>query len=311
MYSDFPKESTTDYQLGFNGYVDLGDSRLLGGADYGRYTEPRTSGTAPNATAKPVTYYLTEGNVGLVHTFNRLRLSGRYDTQQFNYKNGQTATGVLVLQDDRDRTINTYAARAEYAVSPDTSIFLVAAHDDRKYDLQPPRVSLDRDSNGTDYGLGANFDLSALVRGEIQIGYVNQDYDSPSLKTVKGLSTKALVEWFPSELDTVTLNASRGVDDATVPGSSGFLSGNYTIQLDHELLRNLILTGRAGLGKDEYEGISRTDDRTLAYLGANYLLNRGVGLSLSYDYLHQKSSGAAAGPSFTVNRVMLSTTLQF
>jgi len=311
MYVDFPKESSTDYQLGVNGYIDAGSSRILAGADYGDYTEPRTSGTTPTSAAKPVEYTLGQANIGLVHTFNRLRLSGRVDLQDYDYKNARTTAGALVLQDDRDRSIMTYSARAEYAVSPDTAVFVAAAMDDREYDFQPPAVGLNRNSQGIDLAVGASFDLTALVRGEFQVGYIDQDYESPVLSDVKGLSTRGLVEWVPTALDTVTFSASRGVSDATIGGASGFLAGNYSVQLDHELLRNVILTGRAGLGKDEYEGVDRTDDRVSAYLAANYLMNRGLGFTLAYDYLKQDSSGAARGPAFTVNRITLSSTLQF
>jgi hypothetical protein len=311
MYADAPKESTTDYQLGVSGYVDAGNSRILAGGDYGEYTEPRTSGTTPTTAAKPVEYTLGQANIGLIHTFNRMRISGRVDLQDYDYKNARTPAGAFLLQDDRDRQVMTYSARGEYALSPDTALFIVAAYDDREYDLQPPRVGFNRDSQGLDIAAGLNFDLTALVRGEFQIGYIDQDYVSPRLKDVKGLSAKGLVEWFPTSLDTVTFAASRGVSDATIGGASGFLAGNYSVQLDHELMRNVILTGRAGIGKDEYEGVDRTDDRVTAYLGANYLLNRGVGFTLSYDYLKQDSSGAARGPIFEANKITLSSTLQF
>ena len=46
---------------------------------------------------------------------------------------------------------------------------------------------------------------------------------------------------------------------------------------------------------NRYVANARTDDRTQAYLGANYLLNRKVGFTLAYDYLKQDSAGAAAG----------------
>ncbi len=311
MYEDFPKESTTDYQGGISGHVDAGYSRIAAGVEYGRYTEPRTSGTSPTGTAKPVEYTLGQANIALTHTFNRLRLSARADLQEYDYEDGHTAAGAVVEQDDRDRQITTYSGRAEYALSPDTSLYLAGAYDERDYDLQPPATGFNRNSKGMDVSLGANFDLSSLLRGEIQVGYVKQDYDAAAFNTVEGVSARALVEWFPSEIDTVTFAASRSVADATIAGASGFLTGNYSVQVDHELLRNLILTARVGLGKDEYEGADRTDDRLLGYVGANYLINRGLGFTLSYDYLKQDSDGAAAGPSFEQNRVMVSSTLQF
>lgn len=311
MNQDFVKESTTEYQAGGSGYYDIGGIRLTGGGDYGRYTEARTSPTAPPTAAKPVQYKLGQANIGLAYSLDRIRLSGSVDFQDYDFKDRLDSAGAEVDQDFRDRQIMTYTAKAEYAVTPSTSIYLVSAFDDRKYDRMPPAVALNRDSRGRDIAIGASFDLAALARGEVQLGYAEQDYASSTLQDVKGLTGRATVEWFPTELTTVTLTGSRNVRDAVVPGAGGYLSGNFGLQVDQELLSNLIVTARAGYGLDQYKGIDREDKRTSGYLGANYLFNRNLGFTLAYDYLKQDSNGAAQGQSFEDNRVSLSSSVQF
>jgi hypothetical protein len=311
MNQDFVKETSTDYQAGASGYYDVGGIRLIGGGDYGRYTEPRTSTTAPTNTVKPVEYKLGQANIGLSYTLDRIRLTGRAETQDYDFSDGRTTANAEVDQDFRDRQILTYTAKAEYALTPDTSVFLVSAFDDRKYDRQPPAVALNRNSKGTDIALGASFDISALARGEIQLGYVKQDYELASLQDIKGMTGKATFEWFPTDLTTLTLTGSRDVRDAAVTGAGGFLSGNYALQVDQELLSNLILTARLGMGRDDYKGIDREDKRTSGYVGANYLLNRNLGFTLAYDYLKQESKGSAPGQSYEDNRVSLSSSVQF
>ena len=311
MNQDFAKESTTEYQAGGSGYYDVGGIRLTGGGDYGRYTEARTAPTAPPDAAKPVQYRLGQANIGLTYGLDRIRLGGSVDFQDYDFKDRLDAAGAEVDQDFRDRQILTYTAKAEYAVTPNASVFLVSAFDDRKYDRTPPAVALNRDSQGRDIAVGASFDLAALARGEVQLGYAQQDYASSTLQDVKGLTGRATVEWFPTELTTVTLTGSRHVRDAVVPGAGGYLSGNYGLQIDQELLDNLIVTARAGYGRDQYKGIDREDRRTSGYLGANYLFNRNLGFTLAYDYLKQDSKGAAQGQSYEDNRVSLSSSVQF
>lgn len=240
---------------------------------------------------------------------DRLRLTGQAERQIYDFRDGRTVAEAEVDQDFRDREILTYSGRAEYAVTPNASVFLVSAFDDRKYDRQPPAVDLNRNSKGKGIAVGAAFDYAALARGEIQVGYVKQDYSGFS--DIEGMTGKATLEWFPTDLTSLTLTASRDVRDATVAGAGGFFSGNYDLQLDQELLRNLILTARVGYGLDQYKGVDREDKRTSAYLGANYLLNRNVGFTLAYDYLKQDSSGAAVGNSFEDNRLSLSSSVQF
>jgi hypothetical protein len=89
------------------------------------------------------------------------------------------------------------------------------------------------------------------------------------------------------------------------------LSGTVGGQVDHELLRNVILSGLARYRLDDYHGVDRHDRISEVGISGEYLLNRNIGLHLGYSYLKQDSSGAARGLTFDINRVMLSTTLQY
>jgi hypothetical protein len=83
------------------------------------------------------------------------------------------------------------------------------------------------------------------------------------------------------------------------------------VQVDHELLRNLILTANFTYEDDDYSGISRTDERTSESLAGTYLLNRGVGVSFTYQHLENSSSGTEAGLSFDDNRVVAGLTFHY
>jgi hypothetical protein len=143
------------------------------------------------------------------------------------------------------------------------------------------------------------------------LGYLDQRYVSPLFKPITGLSAKGQVEWFPTQLTTVTLTGSRAVGDSGVINSAGYLTTNGGIQVDHELLRNLILSANATIGHDQYVGVDRTDDHRGVGASANWLLNRRLGLTFAYAYINQKSSGVDKGPSFGDNRITLSTVVQF
>jgi hypothetical protein len=161
---------------------------------------------------------------------------------------------------------------------------------------------------------GANFELAALVRGEIGVGYLTQEFDDSAFDDVSGFGARAQVEWFPTQLTTVTLTGSRTVEDAAISRSSSYLSNNVNLQVDHELLRNLILSGTAGYGKDDYRGIDRTDERYNAGVSATYIMNRAVGVTLAYNHMNQDSSGADSSldvANYTVDRVALTLTLQY
>jgi len=310
QYDKYTAESTTDWQVGGAGRLDIGHGGLLAGADTGEFTEPRFSPNAIFATAKPVRYGLTNAFLGATQELNRIRLTARYDYSDFDYHNGASPTGGFVLQDDRDHTLSTVTGKAEYAVSPATAVFIDASYDQHRYRLTPLSVAANKNSQGSQVNIGANFDLTNVARGEVEVGYLSQNFTA-HVGTISGLSAKGKVEWFPTQLTTITLNGSRGLLDSAALGSPMYVAESVGLQADHELLRNFILTGRVGAEYDTYQGVDRKDRDTSGSITAKYLINRMVGVNLSYLYLNQDSSGTAKASKYTVNRITLSTTLQF
>jgi len=307
LYGQHENEDATQYGAGLNGRVDLGsNTTITAGVDYGHYVAPRASATS-GITVKRVQFDFTALSAQIAHEFNRVRLSARYDHQDYAYQNAETAAGTVVLEKTFNHTVDAETGKAEYAISPDTALFIEAVYNQRRYTDSP---SFDQNSHGYDIGGGANFDISHLIRGEIELGYLDQTY-AANVGDVKGLSTRTKIQWFPSGLPPATLRGRRPVNDSLIIGSPGFLTTDATLQVDHELLRNVIISGNVLTGQDQYQGISRTDNRWGAGLTANWLFNRHLGLTAGYAYTDVDSSGANRGSSFKDNRVSISTQLQF
>ena len=310
-YADHGSEDAEEYTVAANGRIDIErGSNITGSVQTQRLIEPRTAPTSTVAAGKPVKYDLTQGSVALTKEFNRLRLTGRLEDKEFDYKDVPNIGGTgIVDQDFRDRNEFVYGAKAEYAVSPDTAIYLAASGNKKDYDTNV--AALDRTSDGYVVGVGANFDVSELVRGDIQVGYMKQSYDRAAFVDIDGVNAIGRVEWFPTQLTTIGLNGSRTIEESTAPGSPGYLSNNIGASIDHELLRNVLLSAAYSHGKDNYKGIDRDDKRDNFSATASYLMNRRVGLFLTYNYLKQDSSGAQKGASFKDNRLIASLALQF
>lgn len=319
-YSNFDTENTEEYTLGVNGRLDVErGSYVSASAQWQKLTEPRsaiTAGTPAGATAKPVEYYLWSENITAVKEFNRLRLTGKLDAKRFNYDD----QGGAFNQNSRDRDEFYYGGKAEYAVSPDTAVFASLVGNKKSYDVDflgsPARPGVAakpalraRDSDGYVATVGSNFDLSQAVRGSVEAGYMSQSYDHYG--SIDGFSAKGLVEWFPTELTTLNVAASRSIEDSVASGSQGYIANNASIGVDHELMRNVLLSAKASYGKDSYELVDREDKRTGVSASAAYLLNRNVGLFLTYNYLKQESSGVAKASSFSDNKLSASVALQF
>lgn len=312
-------QNTDDYSFGADGRLDvLRSATISAGANYGRLAQPRTS-TGTEGEAFPVEYQLTTAYISGQRTFDRLKLSTRVNWSKYNFLDHVGNTP----QDDQDRQETDLLARVDYAVSPDTAVFVEVTGNDRNYRLSSSPIVdgvptfpgfVNRDSSGVSGLVGANFELATLIRGEIGVGYIDQHYKDSVFHDYKGLGARAQVEWFPTQLTTVTATGSRSVEDAALTGASSYLSTNLGLQVDHELLRNLILSANGSYGNDDYKGIDRTDKRLGLGLSASYLMNRHVGLKLAYNHFKNNSDGTDVAEQFrhyAVDRVGLTLTLQY
>lgn len=325
-YSDFDTENAEEYTFGANGRLDIvRGASVTGLLQHQELVEPRSAPTSPISSLAPIQYALTTGSLTGVKEFNRLRLTGKLESRLYDYDDGRIALiggGTAALdQDFRDRDEFYYGGKADYAVSPDTALYVALTGNTKRYDTLSTGglngASFSRDSDGYVLSVGADFELTQAIRGQIDAGYMRQSYDdwrnfgTLDSKEIDGFSTKTQVEWFPTELTTVTFNGARSIEESVVSGSQGFISSNASLGVDHELLRNVLLSAQASYGNDDYAGIDREDKRRGAKASVVYLLNRRVGVFLTYTYLKQESEGAQAARSFTNNKLAASIALQF
>lgn len=311
VYFKNHNENATGFDTGLAGKLQFGNSTLKVGGEFGRFIQPRATSNNIGLPLHRIPYYYGDVNGQLTHEFARVRLSARVDYEHFDYKNGHTAAGALVFVQDQNHGNLTVVGKAEVAITPDAAVFVSAQGNDRRYDLNPPLVGFTRNNKGYEVDAGANFDLTHLLRGEFQIGYLDQTFSSHLFAPIRGLGGKAQLEWFPTPLITVTVSGSRTVGDAGVIGSAGYLASGANLQIDYELRRNVILTGTAWVAQDKYNGVDRSDQLGGASASANWLLNRHLGLTFAYTYYDQSSHGSAAGPSFNDHRVSLSAIVQY
>lgn len=307
IYADNTGENRLDWNVGAHGVLDIRrDTRFSAGATYAQLHEDRGDPNSPAAAAEPTEYDLFGATAAFDQRFNRLtaRLSGTYSN--YDYKDVPSIAGPLIDQDDRDRVEYEEALRLGYDVSPDTNVYVQGTVNQRDYDLDPPAVAINRDSDGYNVVVGSDFRLSSLAQGSVFVGYQQQSYDNSAFSDVSGLSYGADVEWYVTPLTTVTFSAASTVEETTTVGASGYLQQMGGIRVDHELLRNLILNGRVSYSVADYEGVNRTDNTIGAGLGFDYLLNRNLSLGFGYDFAKKDSD--AIGEDYTRNQIGLTLT---
>lgn len=296
-YSDFDSENTTDADVGARGRIDFQrNTNARFQLSQAWNNEPRTNATTRGDTLEPVEYQVATASGGLSHAINRTKFDVDASLTDFNYDDTVTVTLTPVDQDFRDVSIRRLSGRASYAISPATAVFVRYEANDRDYDVAGPTA---RDSSGYTAFVGADFDITQLARGAISIGYLSQEYDSATFSDVDGLAVSASVEWFPTTLTTIEFGVERSVVDTGVVNTSGALSTVYSVRGDHELRRNVVVSGQLSFRDDDYNTpIDRSDEGLAAGLDATYLLNRHLGASVLYRYAERSSGGADAGTEF-------------
>src|SRR5262249_40255527 len=88
--------------------------------------------------------------------------------------------------------------------------------------------------------------------------------------------------------------------------ASPYVDTRWSVRVDHELLRNVILSGDLGYEKRNFEPpVVREDETEYADAEIKYLMNRRVALRLAYSHERNDSSGTPdPNRDFDVNRIL-------
>ena len=109
----------------------------------------------------------------------------------------------------------------------------------------------------------------------------------------------------------MTAFAGRSIEDSANPGAGGMLVSSAGVTIDHELLRNGVLSGRVSYSDMDYRGIDREDEMVGASLSATYLINRNLGITAALSTQKTDSRGLQADDDFTINRMTFTLVSQF
>jgi hypothetical protein len=272
----------------------------------------------------------------LSREFNRLRVTGRLDYEDRDYDDGRltdnapigtcNAGTAIFDQDFRDRQSTEALGRVDYAISPDTALFVAGSQRWNDYENDAPTASApcvenDRDFERTRVIGGVALDLSNLIRGEFGVGYASADFDDSTIDAEDILTFSGSIDWFITQLTTLNVAASRDVLDSGDSVAPARIVTDVGVRVDHELLRNLILWGRGGWAEWEYEGplvdrnplplvedltpYDRTDTATSASFGADWMVNRWASVQARFVHLERDSEGEDDFRDFDQNRATI------
>ena len=276
-------------------------------ADAGRFIEERTSNFTVSDTLKPVVFDRIHGSVLADLEFGRARLAAAADVTRWAYHDARSRfdPSVTIVQRTRTRTEVEPRVQLSYDLSPDTSLILGASYNQRNYDLETP---VDRSSHGARLAGGFRMRPSPLVHLGFAAGYMWQNYETP-LRSVRGVYAEADARWYPTELTTVSARLARDVSEAGAILTSGVIATRAAARVDHEYLRNVILSAGSELEWYRFPFLDRRDFRYTLDVTGRYRMNRRMELNGRLSYLKQSSNGLSSALDFSQARFTVSLTL--
>lgn len=307
-YATLTTENSENLNASVYGWTDLARSTRL--RTFGRYQTMRESRESQDVfvlTRQPVRYRESVVGLGLSQHFARALLLLEGDVSKTDFDDAvRREDGAPVDQDFRDSVLKRVSARAEFGHSPSLAYFVQGTYNQRDYRLRAtdPLASA-RASRITELLVGTRFELPILARGEIGVGYTRGSYRGVQFNPVSGLAIRTNVTLFPTQLTNIILTAERQVTDTGIPASGGYASLVGGVQVDHEYLRQLILSASARYRRDSFNGVDRRDRRFELGASASYRLNPNMSARASYSRIDLSSSGANAYKSFVANRFLI------
>lgn len=173
---------------------------------------------------------------------------------------------------------------ASYTLAPGRSVNAVVRLQDISH---TDSVSRPRDSFTWEALAGFQYDFDGVWQGSLSVGWRQRNYKGAGIKNLSGPAVEGALTWAPTLLTTVRLSVGTAIEESIRQDAVAYRRYTGALTVDHEFLRNVILSGEARLLRREYEQPSQTVTDAVFTLGANWLINRNLTLVGSYSYYNR------------------------
>ncbi|WP_157696589.1 outer membrane beta-barrel protein [Porphyrobacter sp. CACIAM 03H1] len=313
FHGRFTTEDVMEGGARLRGRLDISrdtSARLIASLD--SLAEDRANITSAGQARRPTRFRRADALFALAQDFGRVQVVGDAQMVVLDFDDATRADGTVLNQDFRDSTYLRASLTTLVEVSPRVSGLLRGQVDRLTYSGNPDTPDpFDRDTTGYAIEAGMKLELSNLLFGEVRAGVLHRQVDDPSADGLTGASFGANLTWAATPLTTLRLFADRQVEE----GGSQLVSGNVRsqarVEVEHELLRNLVLEGRAGFARIETIGqVETSADEYNLMVGATWKLDRNFRVFARADRF-QRFADDAFFREFTRNRVTAGVRLVF
>jgi hypothetical protein len=241
------------------------------------------------------------------HQDNLLNFIATYDTPSDKFKLAATYSNYDINYKDtivsyRDRTDNSFGVSLFYKIRPKTSVFGEYDYSDIDFNSESTNNSVENR-----YYAGVQWDMTAKTRGTLKIGYMDKDFDVPSVEDQSGLSLELQTQINLSPKRAIQVNGYRKFQESDIANASSFLSTGIDIGLLQRFSRKWTGDLSFTYERNNYNGSGQTDDLigfgpTIRFKARQWLI-----FDLGYSYSHNNSN--LDFYSYTVHQIFFRATL--
>lgn len=297
VHANLPTEDASQYGVQTEGALDVSRNTVLrADALISRSVESRSNLGSFLNSVSPVRFNTYHGAVGAAQQLNRFKFDASVGLNKLKFYDATDANGVIIDQSFRDVRTISETLNAQYDVGRGIGLIVSGSANQNRFAFRPgspgfdPAFDLDRTSTGWSLQGGVILELSSLVFGTIQAGYIRHNYRDARLQDFAGLSFNADVLWNVTSLTSLRFRASRAVQDTSSTVVAGNTRSDFSIRVDHELYRYVILSSIARYGSFTPNGPGVGGREYGLNVGGRYLIDRHWSASVNLDYSRRDSS---------------------
>ena len=295
-FTDAISENSERFSANFQTRRGMGSGTQWNlGAGISQNFEQRRDIQSFNEASEPINFTRLDASAGVSQEFGPLRVSANARVRAVRF-DGEIEVGGQVLDlSFRDFELYEGSLRGYFARSRNQEFYLQATADTRRFDLAPLFLGgeivnfIDRTSTGGRIEAGYRRQVTELLYLDVRAGYLQQDFDDPAIDNQTGLAFSADLLWNATPLTSVKVTGRRQVDTNVNPNFSGLVRTEAQLQVEHELMRNILLIGRFVLADLNQNNSPIDGTQYNVSASARYRVSRFLGLSLAAERFERSS----------------------
>ena len=286
QYPSVTSQNQTNWTASLGGTYDIGrDKAVLAGTHISAHESPTDLAAFP--FEQPLPFTLDTVHAGYIAQLGRFQVIPGFDYTRIRFSDG-TVAGITASQAFRNSDIFQGSVQTRYEFAPLRNAVVEVRGSGTNY-VNPIAGQPSRDSNGFAVLAGLDYVVNGALRYRALVGYEARTFSAP-YKNHSAPIAEANVIWTPTGLTTVTGRFVHTIEDVSDISTEGYNYTSARVTVDHELYRNILLRGYVGLQRADYVGFNFNQTLYQGGAHATWLLNRNIGLTLSYDITDRQGS---------------------